>query len=345
MTFIRNAWYVAAYSREIGTQPFGRTIVGDPVVMFRDTDGKATALLDVCTHRFAPLSKGTVTGGRLQCPYHGLEFNAAGRCVLNPHGNGSTPPALDVRTYPLVERDSLIWIWTGAPALADRSRVPDYSYMLDAKRKTIGGYARVASSYRLIVDNLMDLAHAQFLHRSNLHSDVFAKIQRQVRVEDGSVFADLLLPGGIAPPLMATMTGLNVPSDNWLNSRWIPVGAIQTYIATAPIGTPIERSFSALGSHILTPETEASHHYFFSSSRNFRLDDAEIDEMFVGWQKQALVSEDQPIVEAIEARAPVVARYGLKQTLLSSDEAAIRVSRMLDAMEEAEAQRELVSVN
>ena len=55
-TFIRNAWYVAAWSKEIGRSLFKRRILGEPVVLYRKQDGTAAALLDRCAHKLVPLS-------------------------------------------------------------------------------------------------------------------------------------------------------------------------------------------------------------------------------------------------------------------------------------------------
>ena len=88
-TYLHNAWYVAAWCEDLGDGGvLGRTILNEPVVLFRQGNGEVAALDDRCPHRFAPLSLGHVLdGNRIQCPYHGLEFNGAGACVLNPHGN------------------------------------------------------------------------------------------------------------------------------------------------------------------------------------------------------------------------------------------------------------------
>ena len=86
-TYLRNAWYVAAWSDDlVEGQLLARTILKEPIVLFRKSDGNVAALQDRCPHRFAPLHMGKVVDGdRVQCPYHGLEFNASGACVLNPH--------------------------------------------------------------------------------------------------------------------------------------------------------------------------------------------------------------------------------------------------------------------
>src|SRR5260221_27548 len=87
-TYLRNAWYVAAWSDNLADgQLLSRTILKEPIVLFRKSDGHIAALQDRCPHRFAPLHMGKIVGGdRVQCPYHGLEFDASGACVLNTHG-------------------------------------------------------------------------------------------------------------------------------------------------------------------------------------------------------------------------------------------------------------------
>src|SRR5687767_3824573 len=69
-------WYVACTSAELGSKhPLGRTILGLPLVLFRDQRGSPVALRDRCLHRNARLSEGDVLpGGRLGCPYHGWTY-------------------------------------------------------------------------------------------------------------------------------------------------------------------------------------------------------------------------------------------------------------------------------
>ena len=83
-TYLRNAWYVAAWSDDlVDGQLLARTIMKEPVVLYRKADGNVAAILDRCSHRFAPLHMGKIVNGdRIQCPYHGLEFDASGACVL-----------------------------------------------------------------------------------------------------------------------------------------------------------------------------------------------------------------------------------------------------------------------
>ncbi|MEC8530457.1 MAG: Rieske 2Fe-2S domain-containing protein, partial [Pseudomonadota bacterium] len=101
--FLKNCWYVAGYDRELSDgAPLGRKLLNEPVVLFRDSAGKAIALEDRCCHRQLPLSLGQVHGDHLQCGYHGLEFDATGKCVNVP-GQSRVPPGAIIKSYPLLE--------------------------------------------------------------------------------------------------------------------------------------------------------------------------------------------------------------------------------------------------
>ena len=78
--YARNQWYAAAVAAELTDQLLARTILAEPIRMYRTTDGQGAALEDRCSHRNVPLSLGKRIGDRVQCPYHGLEFGAGGAC-------------------------------------------------------------------------------------------------------------------------------------------------------------------------------------------------------------------------------------------------------------------------
>src|SRR5207245_8233707 len=69
-TYLRNAWYVAAWSDDLADgQLLSRTILKEPIVLFRKSDGHIAALQARCPHRFAPLHLGKVVGGdRVEWP-------------------------------------------------------------------------------------------------------------------------------------------------------------------------------------------------------------------------------------------------------------------------------------
>src|SRR4051794_19946139 len=115
--FLRNAWYPAAWEREVGASPYGTTILGENVAIFRGASGTYAALADSCPHRKVPLSMGRVQGDDIECGYHGLIFDCHGSCVRTP-GGGSPPPGAPVRSYPIEPRHKMVWVWVGAPTPA-----------------------------------------------------------------------------------------------------------------------------------------------------------------------------------------------------------------------------------
>ena len=100
--FIKNTWYVCGQPEEINRTPMARTICNENIVFWRKEDGTPLAFEDRCCHRRMPLSKGKIVGDRLECYYHGLQFDTAGKCVHVP-GQSKIPPAAEVSTYPIVE--------------------------------------------------------------------------------------------------------------------------------------------------------------------------------------------------------------------------------------------------
>ncbi len=142
-----------------------RTVCNQKLVIFRRTDGSVAALEDACWHRLLPLSMGTLDGDEVTCGYHGLVFNAEGRCTHMPSQETLNPSAC-VRSYPVVERHRFIWVWPGDASLADPALIPDLHWNDDPAWAGDGKLITVKCDYRLVVDNLMDLTHETFVHGS-----------------------------------------------------------------------------------------------------------------------------------------------------------------------------------
>lgn len=79
--FARNQWYVAAHSHEVGRELLGRTVLGEPLVLYRtEEDGSPVVLHDRCVHRRYPLSEAPtrLDGDRIVCGYHGFTYDTTG---------------------------------------------------------------------------------------------------------------------------------------------------------------------------------------------------------------------------------------------------------------------------
>lgn len=177
-----NAWYVAAWSSELGTQLLPRTLLGQPIVLFRDADGVPAALDDRCPHRRYPLSKGTLHDGVVTCGYHGFSFDGTGACVHLP--SMARPVASQrTRSYPVRERWNWIWIWMGDPALADDVLIPnpecvnvgDPDWMF-----SLGGVQTLKARHMLLHENILDLTHLSYLHANTVGSPGIASAKLRV---------------------------------------------------------------------------------------------------------------------------------------------------------------------
>ncbi len=165
-----NAWYHAAWNSEVeaGAKPLARTLLNEDVVIYRDAQGAAHVLEDRCCHRATPLRLGEVVENGIQCGYHGLIFDGDGKCVHVP-GSDVIPSKARVRSYPVVEKNEIIWAWMGDPALADESRVLDFPWNDDHENwPHIHELLEIECNYSLLIDNLMDLTHIPFIHRNTI---------------------------------------------------------------------------------------------------------------------------------------------------------------------------------
>jgi len=169
--WIRNAWYVAAWTHEIEPgRIHARTIIDQPLVMFRTATG-IVALEDRCPHRFAPLSLGRLEGDALRCMYHGLKFAPDGTCIEIP-GQKLIPQSACVRRFPLHVMGSWVWVWMGDAAAADVAKIPPTLALDDPAYRLMAGQLDYDAHYLLIDDNLLDLSHLSFAHEKTLGMDM-----------------------------------------------------------------------------------------------------------------------------------------------------------------------------
>ena len=332
--FVYNCWYVAAWSTEINDNILGRKLLNVPVAMFRQENGEVAALLDACPHKFAPLSMGKRIGDAIQCGYHGLEFNGAGKCIRNPHGSKKIPPNSTIPSFPVIDRHGSIWIWLGKPELADESLIPDFSFFLEPDRKAIYGRSHVEGNYQLSIDNLMDLGHALYLHNQSAGDFGDPECIHEVGQDGSRVWDRRLYP---SVPMPAGMAGKykipeGTPRDISMDIEWVPGGLIQNNINVAPVGEPRMSGKGHRSIHCLTPETEHTTHYFYANVRNHSPDDTTVDENQRKWQKQGLENEDSAMVAAIEKNTRAIKPFNIRPIYLETDNALMRVRRVIDQL-------------
>ena len=318
--YLKNCWYAAAWASEVGEKLFSRRLLDEPVLFYRLKSGGAVAMGDRCPHRFAPLHLGRRVGDAVRCGYHGLLFDADGRCVNNPQAGGFIPPNTHVKAYPLVEKYGLLWIWMGNPTLAQPALVPDISFIVDEGARSSDGYLAIRANYRLATDNLMDLSHASHLHEETLGrlTPSLHTGELEVRSSGDRITAAILMPNIELPGVAARV-------DQWLDMIWEPPGVMVLDIGHTSAGTP-RPNHGRRVIHIVTPETATTTHYFFRNAANP-----------VGFKRDPFSEEDEPMLAACQTMMGDRDFWSMRPVVLPSDKGAIRVRRHLDKLIREEA--------
>jgi phenylpropionate dioxygenase-like ring-hydroxylating dioxygenase large terminal subunit len=277
--FPLNAWYAAAYDVEVARKLLPRTIAKQKLVMFRKLDGSVAVLEDACWHRLLPLSMGSLDGDELTCGYHGLVYNAQGRCTHMPSQETLNPSAC-VRSYPVIEKHRFIWVWPGDPAQADPALVPDMHWNDDPAWAGDGKLITVKCDYRLVVDNLMDLTHEAFVPGSSIGNREVAEAPFVATHGDRTATVTRWMENIEAPPFWAGQIqharGYSGAVDRWQIIKFEApcTVTIDVGVAEAGSGAPQGDRSKGVNGYVLntiTPETDGSCHYFWAFARNYCL--------------------------------------------------------------------------
>jgi phenylpropionate dioxygenase-like ring-hydroxylating dioxygenase large terminal subunit len=343
-SIVRNQWYVAAYGREVGRREdgddlLGRTICGEPILFWRTTAGQVTAMSDRCVHRRFPLSEqpSRLVGDTVVCGYHGFTYGADGACVAVP-GQTRVPRTARLTSYPVVEQDSLVWVFIGDPDHADAARIPRAPWLAAPGWTVVSGMEPLAARASLLVDNLMDLSHETYLHGGYIGTPEVASTPITTEVDDdaGVVRVRRRMDDAECPPFYAKSTGLTDRISRWQDIEFRPPCLYTLHSRIAPVGSsPAEDGSDPSAFHVevvyaITPETESSTHDFWMVARDFALDDAGVSE-FLAENNRTVVLQD---VVALNVLEQVLAGEpdGYQELSISIDSGGLAARRMIAAL-------------
>jgi vanillate O-demethylase monooxygenase subunit len=263
------------------------------------------ALEDRCPHRFAPLSSGRVGEDGISCGYHGMAFDRHGACTANPtQPNERIPPHARVRAYPLVERHGILWIWMGEPGLADPEQIPDYYYYDHADWAAATAYLHVEANYLLLVDNLLDLTHINFVHGDVLGSpERAAAMVSKTEVTAKGVVERWFSPD--APPVQAWRAIVGAPwmdghVDFWMDMSWEPASNMMLDVGITPAGAARSAGTGIMNMDCVTPETATSTHYFYGTALLAKRDDVSSIPFWMRAEAYAF-DQDKRMIESVQA--------------------------------------------
>lgn len=168
---IKDQWYAILPSKAVKVnQVTGVKRLGMELAIFRGKDGTLGCVADKCTHRGAALSIGSVSGSCLQCPFHGLKFDASGKCVFIP-ANGRSSKAdisrYNVQSYAVREKYGIIYLWYGEGA-PEECELPFFTEDMDETWI----YSEMSdpwnSHYSRCIENQLDVVHLPFVHYNTI---------------------------------------------------------------------------------------------------------------------------------------------------------------------------------
>ncbi|MCY4628553.1 MAG: aromatic ring-hydroxylating dioxygenase subunit alpha, partial [Acidobacteria bacterium] len=303
--FLRNAWYVAAWSSEVGQGLQQIRVLGERICVSRFSGDHVVALEDACPHRKLPLSKGRIRDGNLECGYHGLTFDCSGQCVWAP-GAGRIPPDARVRAYPVHEKYGLVWIWMGNPAMADPGKIiaipnfddPDWGI-------NRGAALELECNYLFVCDNLLDPTHVAWVHQSSFAQDAAKDAPLEITgTTDGIIVHRWMMDVEPAPfyRKIVSFEGncdrlqhyeVRFPSLAFIRAVFTPAGK------GGPDGPLDDRTFIMDSYNFMTPVSESETRYYWFQLRNVRPGDEDLSRMMSEDVRDAF-EEDRAVLNAVQ---------------------------------------------
>jgi vanillate O-demethylase monooxygenase subunit len=336
--FLKNAWYVAAWDHEVDRELRQILVLAEKVCIFRTEAGEVIALEDACPHRKLPLSKGRIKGDSVECGYHGLTFDCAGKCIWAP-GGGRIPSNANVHAYPTHEKYGLVWIWMGNPALADPTEIFEIEHFEDPAWGINRGAAMVLEcNYLLMCDNLLDPTHVAWVHGSSFGQAATKDTPLRITKTDDGVIVHRWMMDVEPAPFYKKVVGfegncdrlqhyeVRYPSHALIKAVFTPAGT------GGPDGPLHDDVFIMDSYNFMTPTTDGKTRYYWFQLRNIRPDDQELSEMMSEDVRQAF-EEDRAVLDAVQIGMTSKTSPHID---LPIDGGQLRFRRQLEAMIEEE---------
>lgn len=269
--FAKNCWYVAANVEDIKQgEPLARTVAAEDLVFYRDTSNNIVAMVDLCPHRLAPLSKGRIEGDDIRCMYHGIVFSPEGKCKEIP-GQDMIAKTFCAKTFAVYEGFEWVWVWIGDQDKADVSLVPDQSFHDPEHFIVKKGNININASYELFNDNTCDLSHVAFVHASTfavIGDSEWAQKQPVTRLKERSVEVDRWMTGIPFPMIEGRV-------DFSSRFKHVLPGVFIMDLQVHPLGTAekleygdpkpeMDRLYRSGTIQTMRPITESTSEFFFS---------------------------------------------------------------------------------
>ena len=336
---LRNQWYVAGLSSEVTNKPVASRILDQPLVLFRtNSNGELVILEDRCVHRQAPLSLGEVVNDNIQCGYHGIEYDKTGTCTRIPSQN-QIPPGAAVRAYPCIEQQGFIYVWMGDPGLCETNSPYDFPFASNPNWRV--RYAQLYGRFdsRLLIDNLMDVTHLPFAHKSTIGASGVAENAIAKTERHGERIRVTRFMKDIAPaPAHVAVTGYSENVDRWQVIEYSPPGFVWLQVGSSKTGKggreadPENILLNRHTLHVAVPETNNTTLYFWVMANKADALTADQEEAIYDASIHAF-NEDIAIIEGQQVRW----NTKIPKIDVVADSGALQVRRLMERLIEEEA--------
>lgn len=304
MSFVKNAWYVAGWSRDFGDDLKKVTIVDQNMVMYRTSEGNVVALEDRCPHRLLPLSKGRRIGDDVQCGYHGMTFDCSGKCVRIP-GQDNLPASAYVEAFAVEERHGIVWVFMGDQSKADTDKIFDMAEFSDPNWHAHHGDAlHLKSNYLNVAENLVDPAHVSFVHPTTLGNASSENVPVHVQTKGDPIIAWRWIRN--APPIgfFQNFGGFSGNVDRWhYYNLHLPSTAVIDFGSAATEDNLAEEDRNdgvrIFALHFVTPVNEQYTIDHWMHLRNTAIEDEAASEQMDAMFRTAF-AEDKEVLEAVQ---------------------------------------------
>ena len=224
----------------------------------------------------------------------------------------------------------------GDRASADASLLPDFAELVDTHRYEIGqdNILRQKLAYELILDNLMDLSHTQFVHANSLGNAAFNGGTTTAVTTERTVKVDLTLSAGKAPAFLiaATVFGPEDRTDTWSEAIWTAPAFYYLEAGGTLAGESRQNGEVLKSVHLLTPEDEATTVYRYILYRSFARGNEVASAQLEGLVRHAFVNEDEPMIREVQELMSGEDFWALRPVILPTDKGAVLMRRTLQKL-------------
>lgn len=173
-----NCWYPVTFLQDLPKdRPYSFSIYDEAFVLFRNQKGKLGCLTDRCPHRAAKLSDGQIIEGKIECLYHGWQFNTNGQCLHIPQlpAGVKIPAKACVQEFTIVEHQGIVWMWRGEPETADEKHIPTLAQLVDPKYVSLDYVIDLPYDQTYFIENVIDPAHIPISHHGSMSDRNYAQ--------------------------------------------------------------------------------------------------------------------------------------------------------------------------